>query len=277
MIPKQIKDNLFVIGDKIGNGNFGDVYKAKFRGQDVAIKFEKKTEPIKCLQREIEIYRKMKGVLGFPNSIGSGSTTHYNFLAVDLLGPSLMSIFKDRKRFFSLPTVLKIGVQILDRLESLHAKNIVHSDLKAENIVIGYNDPSTLYLIDFGLSTEIQNADTRQEPHQINAARGTLNYMSVGAHKGIISFKNDIDSLGYLLVFLNRAQLPWNTGMVDKQFKNSDKKDIKKIYSKTLEIKESIDDYSQSWPKAIQKFLTVSRNTGYLQRPNYSALRKILK
>lgn len=234
MIPKQIKDT-FKIGERIGGGSFGEVYKAKMKdGREVAIKFEEKTKA-DCLQYEIAIYKKMKGIPGFPTSIGNGSTSHHRFLAVELLGPSLMTVFSSHHKFFSLPTVLKIGVEMLNRLGKLHAKNIVHGDLKADNIVLGYNDPSTLYVIDFGLSSEIQNADTLREPIRKSTAKGTLKYMSIGAHQGIVSFQNDIESLAYLLVFLNRAQLPWELGKNTNNFNGLDKK---AVYAKVMQMKK---------------------------------------
>lgn len=275
MIPKQIKDNFFTIGECLGSGSFGDVYKAKMQdGRDVAIKFERKIQKTRFLQNEIAVYRKLKGMVGFPKSIANGSTADHYFIAVELLGPSLMTFFKSHGESFGLSTVLKIGIQILDRLEILHTKNIVHGDLKPENVVVGYNDSSKLYLIDFGLSTEIENADELRVPFRIDSVRGTLKYMSVGAHQGIVAFQNDIESLGYLLVFLLSGKMPWDAEKLVKVCKNLDDKTI---YGKTLALKNAIDEYLQSWPEPIQKFLRVSRNIGHLKRPNYNSLREILK
>lgn len=275
MIPTQIKNNFFTIGEKLGNGAFGDVYKAKMQGgKDVAIKFENKDKKSRYLQNEIEIYRKLKGLVGFPKSIANGSTANHYFIAVDLLGPSLLTLFKSHGKSFGLSTVLKIGVQILNRLEILHAKNIVHCDLKPENVVVGYNDSSNLYLIDYGFSTEIENADELREPVRINFVRGTLKFMSVGAHQGIVAFQNDIESLGYLLGFLISGKMPWDAENIVKKVTNFDQKTI---YGKTLELKNSINEYSQSWPIPLQVFLTASRNIGYLERPDYNSLREVLK
>lgn len=55
-IPKQIKDNLFTVGERIGKGAFGDVYKAKMKdGKDVAIKFEDRHGNNRCLQNEVSV------------------------------------------------------------------------------------------------------------------------------------------------------------------------------------------------------------------------------
>lgn len=107
-----------------------------------------------------------------------------------------------------------------------------------------------------------------------NMVKGTLKYLSVGAHQGIVSFQNDIESLGYLLAFPNRTQLQWDTNKIKKQVKNLD---YQTMCNKIYKLKRSLDQHSQCWAKPIHKFLIASRNIGHLQRPNYSSLRDILK
>ena len=53
---------------------------------------------------------------------------------------------------FSVPTCYMIAIQVLDLLQKLHSVNIVHNDIKMENILIGKIEPSKIYLIDFGLA-----------------------------------------------------------------------------------------------------------------------------
>ena len=52
-----------------------------------------------------------------------------------------------------------MGIQMVQRLEFIHSKYILHRDIKRENFLIGYNDPYLIYLIDFGLSKNIEVAD----------------------------------------------------------------------------------------------------------------------
>lgn len=55
-VPKQIKDNLFIIGERIGKGAFGEVYKAKMQDdKDVAIKFEDRKATTRYLAKEISV------------------------------------------------------------------------------------------------------------------------------------------------------------------------------------------------------------------------------
>jgi len=77
----------------------------------------------------------------------------YNFMLMDLLGKSLDFYFSKCNKKFSLQTVIKIGIQLVDRIESLHSRGFLHRDIKPDNMVIGMNEKSnTVYLIDLGLS-----------------------------------------------------------------------------------------------------------------------------
>lgn len=196
-------------------------------------------------------------------------------MAMELLGQSLETVFKAHGGPFGLATVSKIGVELLDRLQVLHAENIVHCDLKPENVIFGTADQTTLYLIDFGLSKTILNADELLQPFKINRIVGTFNYLSVGAHEGIVSFRNDIESLAYMLIYLISGDLPWNLKSIVKNLNNLE---VQSILSSILELKKAYTNNPQKQlPPPIECFLKASQNITHVQRPNYEELREILR
>lgn len=165
----------------------------------------------------------MKGKIGFANLIAHGKSSGYDFMAIEFLGPSLGTLHTAHGRSFGLSTVLKIGIKLLDRFQILHGENIVHCDLKPENVTIGHHDQTELYLIDFGLSKTIINAD---EPLKINRIVGSFLYLSIGAHDGIVSFRNDIESLAYMLAFLFQGDLPWDAKALAQHVNDSGMSDL---------------------------------------------------
>lgn len=137
-----------------------------------------------------------------------------------------------------------------------------------ENIMVGKDAISMLYLADFGLAMETE--EMLLEPRRINSLRGTIKYMSIAAHNGILSFQNDIESLAYMLVELYGQKLPWEPLTAD-----CNQNDALKIYRKVLEAKLAFDVDTTSLPQPLRAFFKASKNLGQLGRPNYDALKSL--
>jgi serine/threonine protein kinase len=74
-------------------------------------------------------------------------------MLMDLLGSSLEDLFVQNGKKLSLKTVLQVGEQMLERIELLHEKNILHRDIKPDNFLMGAGKNAHLvYIVDFGLS-----------------------------------------------------------------------------------------------------------------------------
>ena len=268
----------FTINPKnlIGKGSFGRIYSGtnKTTGEEVAIKLEPINTDQPQLIYEYKIYKLLQGGYGFPRVYDFTRESKYNILIMDLLGSSIESLFNKFKKKFSLITCIMIIDQIVQRIEYLHSKNLLHRDIKPDNFLIGKgNKKNTIYAIDFGLSKKYKDSRTGLHiPYRDGKdLTGTARYASINTHLGVEqSRRDDIESLGYMMVYLMKGHLPWQ-GMVN----SNPKKKYDRIKKLKIEIK--LVDLCAGLPKECIKFIQYARDMKFEDKPNYNYLRSLLK
>ena len=125
----------YEVSDKLGEGSFGEVRLATDlkTNREVAIKFEHKSDIKKHLNTEYRVYLKLKDCIGFPAIYWFGRYGDYTALVMDRLGISLKTLYSRCNRIFPVQTVALIGIQMLDRLETLHNGGWLHQDIKVRH------------------------------------------------------------------------------------------------------------------------------------------------
>lgn len=115
----------------------------------------------------------------------------------------------------------QLAIQALQILKQVHDRFIIHRDLKPENFLISKKGNGELFLIDYGLSKRFIDDSGRHIPRATNKGfRGTLRYASINMHQGIEnSRRDDLESLGYVLVYLQKGKLPWQNLKVARKVK----------------------------------------------------------
>ena len=80
---------------------------------------------------------------------------------MELLGESLENLFQAQERKFSMKTCCMLGIQMIDRIEYIHSRRIIHRDIKPDNFVMGFQELNAhLFLLDFGLAKKYRSSRT---------------------------------------------------------------------------------------------------------------------
>lgn len=205
-----------------------------------------------------QIYRKLEGLRGFPRFYDYGPGRLFNFMIFELLGPSLHEIYRKTPKTFKRNIIrcTKLGIILVDIVQTLHDKNIVHGDIKPKNIATGQSNQNEIYLIDFGLAKQVTH-----ENMQIATEIGTPAFMSLGAHQKFVAYRNDLESLAYTLAFLYLGNLPW-------------------LHRRNLKQTKERAELLKILPSPLARFLQYILKmpfTGKLPSAKYNKLRQILK
>ena len=191
--------------EKLSQGSFGKVFKAENirTGEIVAIKTEVKSKEQKSLKMEARIYQYLANIDGFPQLKWFGATNNVNYLVTNLLECSITTLIKEYGRL-SVKTVLLLGIQMIQRLETLHNNYLIHRDIKPDNFMINISDKTNkIYLIDFGFCKRYNHEGKHIEFKTNTSLIGTPNYVSLNVHKGCEpSRRDDLESCLYVMIYM---------------------------------------------------------------------------
>ena len=254
---------------KLGEGSFGKVYKAEYNGDYYAIKMENKSKEQGLLELEATIMSYLKGP-NIPFIKSYGYSGDFNVLVMQLLDKSLEDLI-NKYNTFSIKTVAMLGYQMVNILQYIHDRHIIHRDIKPDNFVMGaQEDNAKLYILDFGLAKKYRSSRTLVQYPYVKKKKltGTARYASIHALEAYEqSRRDDLESVGYVLMYFLRGNLPW------QGLKVRSKEDrYKKILGKKKET--SSQDLCKDFPHEFLEYVDYSKNLEYEENPDYDFLRQ---
>lgn len=210
MEGKTIGD--YKIGKLIGSGSFGVVHEATHctTNELFAIKIDTTQNKRTQLRNEHRVYADLKGLPGILKDTEYGVDNGTEYLVMPRLYKSLAEIIDSPPPILTEASVAVLGVKLVEVMEGIHSRGRIYRDMKPENVMVDYNDK--IFVVDFGLSKYFINTSTK-EHNEISYGHdlsGTARYASMNMHDGIEqSRRDDLESLGYVLVYLINRTLPW--------------------------------------------------------------------
>lgn len=282
---------------KLGNGAFGVVYEVTFHGRPSALKVVDKSntnidldmlrKEIDNIQHLIKKYPKCSKNLLCYNDI---SEDEHNIYFISDLMMTDLSKFVESKYFVKLNLCDQVNLmwdivhQILDSLDSLRRAEVIHRDIKAENILIDkQKDKYIVKIADFGVSCQKKYC---------KGFAGTPLYLSpriVFKKKIHWTYEEDLYSLGFMLYVLFTG-----VDLIDMEDHDRYQKEnlsyvrvlseYRKKYKENLEmideLKLNVVECDPSTQKKMEKMIELIKILTvpvYKNKITISSLRKILQ
>lgn len=299
----ELTDDLhktWIIKSLISQGCHGCVYRATALSQSViqesAIKYPRRIDKNKkkkarkiedirmSFRNEVNIYKKMMSnnpCKFIAKLLSSGSSPDGNrFLVLEYCSKN-----PDYYKQLSKMKILLNSIDLLSALEFIHIRNILHCDIKKDNVI--YTFDGTVKLTDFSLAETI-NPNTLIDSNiamgwlsftSFSTFKGTLDYVGRDAHLGRYTYRSDMDSFLFLFLewYLGMDKFPWS---LNDTICNCFKGNLTLINSytytkKTMSILDLVDDASETIPPFKEMFEGVWLSH-YCDKFNYNRLKNNL-
>ncbi len=194
---------------KVGAGGMSDVYKAKDHvlGRFVAIKVLKQefAEDVNFVTKFRTEAQSAAG-LEHPNIVNIydvGSEEGFHYIVMEYVEGITLKTYIEKKRQLSYKETISIAIQVGRGIEAAHNKNIVHRDIKPQNIMI--STEGKVKVTDFGIA----RAATSNTIH--SDVMGSVHYSSPEqARNGFVDGKSDIYSLGIVMYEMVTGHVPFD-------------------------------------------------------------------
>ncbi|XP_063888863.1 uncharacterized protein LOC135115780 [Scylla paramamosain] len=192
---KQNNDDAKQDGDVLGKGFFGTVRRTVYEGQDAVVKVPRMADfHAPYFLHEAQVLRHLAGAGGAPRLLHLGPPEDPRIVMTNSGATTLRDLLEDK--VLDERDVVQTVLGVALRLKEVHAKDVVHNDLKAENVMVGtvlcQGGLREVSLVDFGIGAFVgEQARPRFALHEMY---GTCDAMLVKGDPA-----NDVLGLGNLL------------------------------------------------------------------------------
>lgn len=274
----DIINHRYQVQEIIGNGAFGNIYKAKCKKKKLlyAIKTENMSSQYTTLTHECNILKYLydNRCRSIPHISWYGLHKHVICLVTPLYDMTLTEYLQKTK--VSLDSLCKLFPKLLTLMQTIHELHVIHRDIKPDNFMVKNGE---LFLIDFGLAHVcIDQESNRIENTQQTEITGNIRFCSYYVMIGHRpSIRDDIISLGYMFLYVIHLELPWDhvPHLKDSPYPRNHVLDARNQKIAQYKSLDSIKKFSSSINKDLIMYFQYIYSITYDELPCYDALRNL--
>jgi serine/threonine protein kinase len=257
----------FTLEKLIAKGGFSSVWTAKDKESELRVVAKCVRDPMHTSMLEARIYRDLSDTEGFPKYYGCCTEDHCLYIMIELLHRDLFYTYRCKRHKFTEEYIYSLGLQMFERIESLHALGFVHRDLKPSQFM--YKRSShTVYLIDFNLARKYPRTFAYVSQHK-GGLVGNLTYASLNAHTiGQQTRRDDCESLLYILLYLLKGNLPW-------QGSHEQSREIRSHVA-GVKARTALADLCRGLPAEFALMISKTRSMTFEATPDYAYYKSTL-
>lgn len=266
-----------VLKGKLNQGSFASLYSVydPQSNSDLALKIESEhynsddLEHNSTILHESRILSHLNDINGIPRIFWKGVYENNMAFLMQLLGKDL-KFYLDIVKTISLDSTFNLAIKLIEILSQVHNKGIIHRDLKPQNIMFGNNElKNEVFIVDFNLAKISKVTNKIQKTQDFE---GNLQFASINTHLFIEnSKKDDLESLGYLLLFAHQGELPWKDYYCENIFEKINKIGL----LKQKFIIDLISKNSLKIPQCFIEYFTYVNKLKFNSSPDYNHLKNI--
>jgi eukaryotic-like serine/threonine-protein kinase len=215
-------DGRFHVRRRLGSGMSGEIVAAwdSQRGQEVAVKLQhpRSFESTRsysslglCIVEEAEIGESLSGIRGIPEVYRHGIHLGRRYAAIELIDGVTLANVTEQRRPANSDTVAAVIGQLCEILEPVHARGVVHRDIKLDNVMVGHD--GEVRLLDLGIAVRV-------DEDLSDFISGTPGYAPPEQYTGQkLTPRADVYALGSVLFEMSVMSLPYaeQDGRPDRQ------------------------------------------------------------
>ncbi|KAM9729192.1 kinase suppressor of Ras 1-like isoform 2-T2 [Menidia menidia] len=265
------------LGELIGKGRWGKVHKGRWHGE-VAIRLLEidgnNQDHLKLFKKEVMNYRQTRheNVVLFMGACMA--PPHLAIITSFCKGRTLYSVVRDSKNTLDINKTRQIAQEIVKGMGYLHAKGIVHKDLKSKNV---FHDTNKVIITDFGLFGISGVVQEGRRENKLKLPHGWICYlapeivrrMSPGNNEDRLPFSNAADVYAFGTIWYELQARDWpitNQPVEATIWQVGSGEGIKKVLSEISLGKEVTEILSACWAYDLRDRPTFTQLADMLEK-----------